>query len=99
MADFNKVNDQELENVAGGAAGTGVWKTVCNLTGGYLAIRTAPAAQYENEINHIGLKNGEQVQIKGNYVQGSGFGGPATYVWLYAPKVGCCGFVNAAYLK
>ena len=91
---------EELENVTGGAAANGTWKTVCNLQGGYLAIRTAPAAQYENEINHIGLKNGDQVQITGAYVQGTGFGGgAATYVWVYAPKFGCSGYVNAYYLN
>ena len=97
MTEFNKINDQELDNVAGGAGANG-WRTVCGLQSGYLAIRTAPAAAYENEINHIGLYNGEQVQIAGGYVQGTGFGGPATYVYVFAPKFGCYGYVNAAYL-
>ena len=100
MSEFNKIKEQGLENVTGGAAANGTWKTVCNLQGGYLAIRTAPATQYENEINHIGLKNGDQVQITGAYVQGTGFGGgAATYVWVYAPKFGCSGYVNASYLQ
>ena len=100
MSELNKINEQELENVAGGAAATGTWKIVSNLPGGYLAIRTAPAAQYENEINHIGLKIGDQVQITGAYVQGTGFDGrAATYVWVYAPKFECSGYVNAYYLK
>ena len=102
MSELKKVNDQEMENVAGGNYGgpniDDGWRTVCGLTGGYLAIRTAPAAAYENEINHIGLYNGEQVQIAGDYVQGTGFGGPATYVYVFAPKFGCYGYVNAAYL-
>ena len=69
------------------------------LQGGYLAIRTAPKADYNNEINHIGLKNGEQVQITGSYVQGTGFGGgAATYVWVFVPKFGISGYVNAAYI-
>ena len=69
------------------------------VSNGYLAIRTAPAADYNNEINHIGLKTGDQVQITGGYVQGTGFGGEkATYVWVYAPKFGVSGYVNAAYL-
>ena len=100
MSELNKINEQELENVAGGTAENGTWKTVCNLQSGYLAIRTAPAAQYENEINHIGLKNGDQVQITGAYVQGTGFGGgAATYVWVFAPKFVCSGYVNAIYLQ
>ena len=69
------------------------------VSNGYLAIRTAPAADYNNEINHIGLKTGDQVQITGGYVQGTGFGGEkATYGWVYAPKFGVSGYVNAAYL-
>ena len=49
---------------------------------------------------YLGLKNGDQVQITGAYVQGTGFGGgPATYVWVYAPKFGCSGYVNASYLQ
>lgn len=100
MADINKINPEELDNVTGGAGGAGVWKTVCNLDGGYLAIRTAPSANYENEINHIGLKNGEKVQVTGATVQGTGFGGgTAYYTWVYAPKFGVSGFVNAAYLR
>ena len=99
MTDMNKINEQELNNVAGGAA-QNQWKTVANIQSGYLAIRTAPAADYNNEINHIGLHNGDKVQITGSYVQGTGFGGgPATYVWVYAPKFGCSGYVNAAFLK
>ena len=99
MMDMNKINEQDLNNVAGGAA-QNQWKTVANIQSGYLAIRTAPAADYNNEINHIGLHNGDKVQITGSYVQGTGFGGgPATYVWVYAPKFGCSGYVNAAFLK
>ena len=65
MTDINKINEQELENVAGGYGYDNGWRTVCGLQSGYLAIRTAPAANYENEINHIGLHNGEKVQITG----------------------------------
>ena len=39
---MNKINDQELENVAGGANRAGVWVNVCRLQSGYLALRTAP---------------------------------------------------------
>lgn len=100
MTDMNKLNPEELENVAGGASGQGTWRTVCNLTSGYLAIRTAASANYENEINHTGLLNGDQVQITGPSVVGTGFGGgKATYAWVYAPKYGVSGYVNAAYLK
>ena len=100
MTDINKINAEELENVTGGASGSGVWKTVSGLTGGYLAIRTAPEAKYENEINHTGLLNGDKVQITGATVPGTTFNGAkATYTWVYAPKYGVSGYVNAAYLK
>ena len=99
MTDMNKINEQELENVAGGAGNNNGWRTVRGIQSGYLAIRTAPAAKYENEINHLGLKNGDKVQITGSYVQGTGFGGGvATYVWVFAPKFGISGYVNAAYI-
>ena len=99
MSDMNKLNEQEVKEVAGGFGG-GEWKTVYNIQSGYLAIRTAPAADYNNEINHIGLQNGDKVQITGSYVQGTGFGGgPAMYVWIYAPKFGISGYVNAGYLR
>ena len=58
----------------------GTWKTVY-VSDGYLAIRTAPAFDYNNEINHTGLN-----------------GTSATYVWVFAPKYGVSGYVNAAYL-
>ena len=100
MDDIKKINDQELEDVTGGTVGyQGQWMTVRNLNSGYLAIRTAPAYKYENEINHIGLYNGEQVQIAGQPVEGTGINGTkATYAYVYAPKFGCYGYVNAYYL-
>ena len=100
MTDINKINEQELEGVAGGYGYDNGWRTVSGLQSGYLAIRTAPAAKYENEINHIGLLNGDKVQITGSYVQGTGFGGSAaTYVWVFAPKFGISGYVNAAFIR
>ncbi len=99
MADFEKINDQELENAAGGQAGAPVYKTVANLRSGYLAVRTAPAAAYENEIQSTKLYNGDVVQITGAYVPGTTFGGAkATYVWVFVPKTGVSGYVNAAFL-
>ena len=71
MTDMNKINEQELENAAGGYGYDSGWRTVMGIQSGYLAIRTAPAADYNNEINHIGLHNGDKVQITGSYVQGA----------------------------
>ena len=78
MADFEKINDQELENAAGGQYGQANIKHVANLQSGY---------------------NGDTVQIIGSYVQGTTFSGaPATYVWVFVPKTGVSGYVNAAFL-
>ncbi len=101
MTDMNRISEQELENIAGGSEYTydSFWRTVRGIQSGYLAIRTQPSANYENEINHIGLQNGDKVQITGAYVQGTGFGGSAaTYVWVFAPKFGVSGYVNAAFI-
>ena len=99
MTEIKKIDEQELENVAGGYGYDNGWRTVRGLQSGYLAIRTQPSAKYENEINHIGLQNGDKVQITGSYVQGTGFGGgAATYVWVFAPKFGISGYVNAAFI-
>ncbi len=100
MSDFEKIEGQELEEAAGGVGAKGVYKTVANLPSGYLAVRTAPEAKYENEIQSTKLYNGDVVQITGNYVQGTTFGGgAATYVWVFVPKTGVSGYVNAAFLK
>ena len=99
MSEIKKINEQELEEVAGGYGYDNGWRTVRGIQSGYLAIRTQPAAKYENEINHVGLNNGDKVQITGSYVQGTGFGGgAATYVCVYAPKFGISGYVNAAFI-
>ena len=89
MADFEKIDGQELENAAGGNNGPGAvnMKTVANLQNGYLAVRTAPAAKYENEIQSTKLYNGDKVQITGSYV------------WVFVPKTGVSGYVNAYFLK
>ena len=75
-------------------------KAGCSIPKQILPIRTAPAADYNNEINHTGLLNGDKVQVTGATVQGTTFGGgKATYTWVYAPKYGVSGYVNAAYIK
>ena len=89
MTDIRKINEQEMEMVAGGVEGYNYgngWRTVKNLQGGYLALRTAPCFKYENEIIHTGPTNGMLVQIVGETVQGSGINGvPTTYVRGYSP--------------
>ena len=89
MTDIRKMTEQEAANTAGGVAGFNYgngWRTVMNLQGGYLAMRTAPSFNYENEIIHNGPKNGMLVQIVGEYVQGTGINGvPTTYVGFIRP--------------
>ena len=68
MADMKKINPEELEGVAGGANEGGACKTVTGLKDGYLAIRNVPVADYNNEVNHTGLKNGDKVLITGGTV-------------------------------
>ena len=102
MTDMKKINGQELENVAGGVEGYNYgngWRTVKNLQGGYLAIRTAPSFAYENEVIHNGPKNGQLVQITGSTVPGTGINGvPATYVWVYSPDFGVSGYVHTYFI-
>lgn len=55
---------------------------------GYLALRTAKAYAYENEIGS--LYTGETVQIQDT--------SDSTYWWVYAPSLGKYGYVNKNYL-
>ena len=90
-----KIKSEELEDVNGGLA-IGSAMSVCNLQAGYLAVRTRPEAARESEI--CSLYNGDEVQIAGGSVQGTGFGGQATYVWVYVPKYKVYGYVNQNYI-
>ena len=102
MADMKKINEQNLEEVNGGAngvAGAGNQRVVANLQAGYLAVRTAPDYKYENEIQSTKLYNGDVVEITGGYAQGPGVGGVmTTYVWVYVPKTDVSGWVNSYFL-
>ena len=94
MAELNKMNDQELESVAGGFA-AGTWVTVSGLRTGYLALRTKPTYDYDNEIRGSESYNGQVLQITGGYTIGSD---GRTYVWVYNPRAGMSGWTNAQYL-
>ncbi len=99
MADFEKLNEQELENAAGGQSGAGVYKRVTHLKAEYLAVRNAPVEDSANEIKGTRLKNGDAVLITGATVHGTAAGGgKATYVWVFVPKTGASGYVNAEFL-
>ena len=68
--DIRKMNEQELNQVAGGIDGfcgldpDGPWTTVTGLTSGWLALRSDYKYDASNEIGQ--LYNGDRVQIIGN---------------------------------
>ena len=68
---------------------TGAWKTV-KVNDGYLALRRDTTYDQSNVIGQ--LYTGDQVEIQGSGCQGS-------YVFVYSPKYGCNGWVNAGFLR
>ena len=68
---------------------TGAWKTV-KVDSGYLALRRDCTYDQSNEIGQ--LHTGDQVEIQGSGAAGS-------YVFVYSPKYGCNGWVNAGFLR
>ncbi len=96
MADLNKINDMEVENVSGGNGyNSSGYRTVCRLETGYLAMRTAPTYDYSNEIRGAELYNGDQVLVLGAPVVGSD---GRTYIYVQSVKSGVQGYVNNYYL-
>ena len=93
MTDIKKMENQELEQVAGGNDGslqpTWKWVTVSG-TKNYLALRPAPASDEKNEIGM--LHNGDLIQIRPDVVSGA-------YVWAYASNINKEGWVNASYVR
>lgn len=81
------VNKNYLASTSGSTTGTP--KTVCNIKEGYLALRTAAAYDQANEIGE--LYNGDTVYYNGSSTNG--------YAWVYSPKLGKSGYVNANYIK
>ena len=95
MAEIIHQDGQEMEKVAGGVGRDG-WATVSGLQTGYLALRTKPGYDYANEILGSESYNGDALQITGSYV--TGFDGK-TYVWVFNPRSGRSGYVNASFLR
>ena len=95
-----KLSEEEVKDVNGGY-GYGYyddgWRTVVGLQSGYLAMRTRPAYDYNNEIRGCELHNNDRVQITGSPVPVTGTDGYA-YLWVFSPKYGVSGYVNASYL-
>ena len=99
MADFEKLNERELENAAGGQSGAGVYKRVTHLKAEYLPVRNAPVEDPANEIKGTQLRNGDVVLITGASVRGTtAGGGKAAYVWVFVPRTGASGYVNTEFL-
>ncbi len=96
MAEIEKLDNQQLEEIAGGAFTPGGMVTVCGLQTGYLALRTTPCYDYNNEIHGSESYNGQTLQVTGGYTFGSD---GKTYVWVYNPRSGRSGYVNAAFLS
>ncbi len=95
MTEMKQQSEFELEKVAGGAGRDG-WVTVFNLQRGYLALRTRPGYDYNNEIRGSESYNGDLLQITGGYAVG--FDGKP-YVWVYTPRTGRSGWTNASFLR
>ena len=97
MAELKKMNEMEIEKVAGGNGGynTNGYRTVCGIQTGWLAMRTAPTYDYNNEMRGYELYNGDQVILLGAPVTG---GDGRTYVFVQAVKSGAKGYVNAGFL-
>ena len=98
MADFEKLNERELENAAGGQSGAGVYKRVTHLKAEYLPVRNAPVENPANEIKGTPLRNGDVVLITGATVRGTTAGGRADYVGVFVPRTGASGHVNTEFL-
>lgn len=93
--DEQKVKDVELEQAAGGYGGNGVQRRVSGLKSGYLAMRTVAYYDANNEIRGAELHNGDVVYVQGAVIPG---GDGRTYVWVYSPRTGVSGYVNASFV-
>ena len=69
------------------ATARGTWKTVY-VNSGYLALREAPFYDVTTEIGQ--LYTGDTVQIEGEAI--------GSYIYVYSPKYGTSGWVNAGFL-
>ena len=69
------------------ATSRGTWKTVY-VSSGYLALREAPFYDVTTEIGQ--LYTGDTVQIEGEAT--------GSYIYVYSPKYGTSGWVNAGFL-
>ncbi len=101
--EFEKLNEEELEQAAGGknelAAGGSVHKRVSGIKTGYLALRSAPGYNYNNEIGQ--LHNGDKVVVVGEtiWVPNDFQGKKTPYTKVRIRHTDKVGYVNANFLK
>ena len=91
---LQKISDEDSKKISGGISGkVGMWdgpvKKVANLRSHTLALRTEPVYRSANEIGQ--LKEGDEVQITGNELNG--------YVWVWAMTLDASGWVNKQFLE
>ncbi|MDO4519325.1 MAG: SH3 domain-containing protein [Eubacteriales bacterium] len=82
------VNGDYLVGYRGGSSSKYSKSYTVSVASGYLALRTAPSYSTSNEIG--ALYSGETVYAAGGY--------SGEYLWVYSPKLGREGYVNANYL-
>jgi len=103
--EFKKVTLEELKNIAGGVEGMvglydGPYKTVHGLQSGWLALRSKPCYNANNEIGK--LYNGYKVKVCGNdAIADHDFdkGGVTYYTWVYSPDLNKSGWVNSRFIR
>lgn len=103
--EYGKMNEGELEQVAGGknqlaSDGNGPVAVVSGLQTGYLALRSKPGYDASNETGQ--LYNGDQVQIIGGvqYVDKDfNKNGSTPYINVYSLRLKKSGWVNATFIQ
>ena len=89
MTDMNKINETNLEDVAGGNGAPGQCLHLAQpcVQSGYLALRTQPCYNDANEIAQIYPGNRFYVDLN-----------QCSCGYYMANYNGCCGWVNASYV-
>ena len=82
------VNRNYLVGAGSSAPSSSSWTMTVSVSDGYLALRTAKAFDYNNEIGK--LWSGDTVEVQDS--------SDSTYWWVYAPSLGRSGYVNRNYL-
>ena len=102
--EYKKMSNEELTQAVGGRDGKkglceGPIRTVHGLQSGWLALRSEPRYDANNEIGK--LYNGDKVQIMGNaaVVDNDFDKAPVTsYTWVYSDDLKKSGWVNSRFI-